>query len=60
MIICSCNIISDEEIRRAAAILRKDDPQCVITPGLIFKTLGRRPKCGTCIPNFVKIVHDLF
>lgn len=52
MIICSCNVISDHDIAEAILELRKEDPLAVITPGVVFKKLGKRPNCGNCLPLF--------
>ncbi|MCC7275106.1 MAG: (2Fe-2S)-binding protein [Alphaproteobacteria bacterium] len=43
MIVCSCRVISDREIRIAAACgaLRSAD---------VFRRCGSRPQCGSCLP----------
>ncbi len=56
MIICSCTILTSEEIHEAVATLRTKDPFVVLTPGLIYRTLGKRPKCGDCMPLVVKTI----
>lgn len=43
MIICSCRVISDREIRAAAAAGAR---RC----GDIFRRCGNAPQCGTCLP----------
>ncbi len=58
MIICSCNVISDGEIKRALDELKEEFPQLTITPDLIFKSLGRQPKCGSCITGITKIMRE--
>ena len=50
MIICSCSMISAEDVHQAVAALRTKDPYVVLTPGLIYRTLGKRPQCGSCLP----------
>lgn len=51
MIICSCNVISDREIRScvkpcgASAEKARD----------VFRSLGRAPKCGRCVRNIQSI-----
>ncbi|MEM7191469.1 MAG: (2Fe-2S)-binding protein [Pseudomonadota bacterium] len=54
MIICSCTLLSSEDIHRAVAELRTRDPLVVLTPGLIYKALGRQPQCGCCMALVVK------
>lgn len=53
MIICSCAVISDHDIKRAVSWMRASDPQSVITPGKVYRALGKRPDCGGCIALFV-------
>jgi len=43
MIVCSCNMITAKDIHEAVSALRTKDPFVVLTPGLIYKTLGKRP-----------------
>ncbi len=53
MIVCSCAVISSEDIRRAIAWMRAADPDTIITPGKVYRALGKRPECGGCITLFV-------
>jgi len=55
MIVCSCNIITQREIADAISMLRTRDPFVVITPGLVFRALGKRPQCGTCLALVTRI-----
>jgi bacterioferritin-associated ferredoxin len=56
MIVCSCNFITDKEIRSAIEGLRQADPFCVITPGSIYRMIGKRPVCGSCLPLVTKLI----
>ena len=56
MIVCSCTMISTEEIAGAVAALRTADPLVVLTPGLIYRHLGKRPSCGCCLPLVAKLM----
>ncbi len=58
MIICSCNVISDYDIRRTVDELRQKNPRLTITTDLIFKSLGRQMKCGTCILGITKVIEE--
>lgn len=58
MIICSCAVISDKDIDRAVGWMRAADPQALITPGKVYRALGKRPVCGGCAPRFVTRMHD--
>jgi len=53
MIICSCAVISDTDIRRAVEWMRASDPYAVVTPGKVYRALGKTPECGGCIRLFV-------
>ncbi|MEG6507820.1 (2Fe-2S)-binding protein [Methyloligella sp. 2.7D] len=56
MIVCSCAMISDHDIEEAVTALRTRDPLVVLTPGLIYKYLGKRPSCGTCLPLITRLM----
>ena len=53
MIVCSCARVTDREIHQAIEWMRDADPYTLITPGKIYRALGRRPECGACIRLFV-------
>jgi len=58
MIICSCAVISSDDIERAVNWMRAADPQTIITPGKVYRALGKRPVCGGCAALFVSTVHS--
>lgn len=49
MIVCSCNVIREEEIRSAA---RKG----ARTPEAAYATLGCEPQCGCCLDYAQEII----
>lgn len=53
MIVCSCMRISARDIRAAISWMRAADPHTLITPGKIYRVLGKAPDCGGCIRLFV-------
>ena len=53
MIVCSCAVITSEDISRAIAWMRASDPDTIITPGKVYRALGKRPECGGCVSLFV-------
>lgn len=57
MIVCSCNRISDHEIARAVDDLMMEDPVRVITPALVYRALGKRPRCGGCLSHAGELAH---
>jgi len=58
MIICSCNVIADSDIRQTVDELKQKNSRLTITADLIFKSLGRQFKCGTCIVGITKMIRE--
>ena len=56
MIVCSCTLITSKDIAEAVTSLRTNDPFVVLTPGLIYRHLGKRPSCGNCLPLITKLM----
>ena len=54
MIVCSCNGISDHEVRACAA--RTD---CRQTPSDVYRSLGHRPNCGICARTIGAILAEM-
>lgn len=54
MIVCHCHAISDRDIRAAIDWMRAADVDTVITPGKIYRALGKRAECGGCLPLFLE------
>lgn len=57
MIVCHCQSISDHDIRAAVDWMRASDPQTLITPGKIYRALGKRADCGGCMPLFLSTME---
>ena len=53
MIVCHCQSITDHEIRAAVDWMRAADPATLITPGKVYRALGKRADCGGCLPLFL-------
>jgi bacterioferritin-associated ferredoxin len=53
MIVCHCMGISDRDIRSAVDWMRAADPDTLITPGKVYRALGKRADCGGCMPLFL-------
>ena len=56
MIVCSCSMITSKDVAEAVTGLRTADPLVVLTPGLIYRHLGKRPSCGSCLPLISKLM----
>jgi bacterioferritin-associated ferredoxin len=53
MIICSCNVLSDHEVRIAA------DGNPLRTVGGLFRYLGCTAQCGRCAQSIKRIMDEL-
>lgn len=58
MIICHCMSITDQDIHRAMDWMRASDPETLITPGKVYRALGKRADCGGCLPLFVDTMRQ--
>ena len=57
MIVCHCARIRCSDIRAAVAWMRASDPQALVTPGKVYRALGKRPVCGGCAALFVDMLR---
>jgi len=53
MIVCHCMEVTDRDIHAAVHWMRASDPETIITPGKIYRALGKRADCGGCLPLFL-------
>lgn len=53
MIICSCNVLSDHDVRGLAAA-----PDAPRTAAEVYGCLGCSPECGRCARTIRQIVAD--
>ncbi|MGA7384126.1 MAG: (2Fe-2S)-binding protein [Methylocella sp.] len=53
MIVCSCNVVTDSEIRAALA-----RGACERTPFAVYECLGCRLNCGRCIATVRTIINE--
>ncbi|SFM18747.1 Bacterioferritin-associated ferredoxin [Bradyrhizobium sp. NFR13] len=53
MIVCSCNVFSDHDVRSAVAGARP--PR---TPGQVYGCLGCSAQCGRCVRTIKKIMDE--
>jgi len=54
MIICSCNVLSDHDIRSAVSTA-SDRPR---TAGQVYGCLGCSPRCGRCVRTIKRIMDE--
>jgi bacterioferritin-associated ferredoxin len=53
MIVCSCNVISDHDVR--SALKGNDAP---LTTGQVYGCLGCSPQCGRCARTIRRIMEE--
>lgn len=58
MIICHCQHISDREIHAAIDWMRAADDKTIITPGKVYRALGKAADCGGCMPLFLSTMRS--
>jgi bacterioferritin-associated ferredoxin len=57
MIVCHCQSITDHDIRAACDWMRAADPDTLITPGKVYRALGKQADCGGCMPLFLDLMR---
>lgn len=55
MIVCSCNVISDRQIRDAV----NETQPAVRTAGQVYRCLGCSAQCGRCARMIRKLIDDV-
>lgn len=56
MIICHCNVLTKDVILEAIDELIDEERYQLITPGLVYRQLGKRGKCCGCFPQVVGLI----
>jgi bacterioferritin-associated ferredoxin len=57
MIICHCQHITDHDINAAIDWIRASDDKTIITPGKVYRALGKAAECGGCMPLFLSTIR---
>ncbi|WP_088624471.1 bacterioferritin-associated ferredoxin [Oceanicola sp. 22II-s10i] len=58
MIVCHCQAITDRDVHNAIDWMRAADPQTIVTPGKVYRALGKTPDCGSCMPLFLATMRQ--
>jgi bacterioferritin-associated ferredoxin len=58
MIVCHCQSISDHDIHAAVNWMRMADQETLITPGKVYRALGKAADCGGCVPLFLETMQQ--
>lgn len=58
MIVCSCNVISENDIRCALMEILGQEGAPLPTPGVVYRHLQKRMSCCGCAPLAVSIIYE--
>lgn len=56
MMVCSCNLITDKDIKDVITALLDEDCWQLIVPGKVYHAMQKRGRCCGCFPNVVDII----
>nr|WP_299503311.1 (2Fe-2S)-binding protein [uncultured Rhizobium sp.] len=56
MMVCSCNIITDKDIRDVIISLLNEDCWQLIVPGKVYHAMNKRGRCCGCFPSVVDLI----
>lgn len=56
MMVCSCNLITDKDIKEVITSLLDEDCWQLIVPGKIYHAMQKRGRCCGCFPNVVDLI----
>jgi len=54
MIVCSCNVLTDQDVRTAVSAT----PDAPRTAGQVYGCLGCSPQCGRCARTIKRIMDE--
>ena len=58
VLVCSCNMITAEEIRNVINELLEPDPWRLIVPVQVYHAMQKRGRCCGCFPRVVDIIVE--
>lgn len=56
MMVCSCNLITDKDIKDVIVSMLDEDCWQLIVPGKVYHAMQKRGRCCGCFPNVVDII----
>ncbi|WP_083347434.1 hypothetical protein [Rhizobium sp. LCM 4573] len=56
MLVCSCNYITEKEIRDTIVQLLDEDCWQLIVPAKVYHAMAKRGRCCGCFPNVVDLI----
>lgn len=58
MIVCSCAVITDNDIETAVLELMSVDNALIPTPGVVYRHLSKKMNCCGCAPIAVETIYE--
>ena len=59
MILCSCAVIRQDELREAIRRLHAENPSAPMTPNRVYRKIGKAPTCMVCAPLLVRRIYRI-
>lgn len=56
MLVCSCNFITDKDIKEVINELLDEDCWQLIVPGKVYHAMSKRGRCCGCFPTVVDLI----
>lgn len=56
MLVCSCNYITDQDIREVITQLLDEDCWQLIVPAKVYHAMSKRGRCCGCFPTVVDLI----
>lgn len=56
MLVCHCNLITQQEIEETIVSLLDKDPWQLLVPAKVYHALSKRGRCCGCFPNVVETI----
>lgn len=56
MIVCQCNIITENDIKSVVHDFLASDAWQLITVGMVYHAMEKRGKCCGCFPNAIAVI----
>ena len=58
MLVCSCNFITEMDIRETIRDMLDEDCWQLIVPGKLYHAMNKKGRCCGCFPNVVDLIIE--
>lgn len=56
MLVCHCNLITQDEVEATIVSLLDEDPWQLLVPAKVYHAMKKRGRCCGCFPNVVETI----